>query len=619
MALLLLAAPPMPKHATDNHHLPLRKVVIPDRRYFEKLICCREGCPVNTDARGYVQAVAQGDYETAYRIARGPNPFASICGRVCGAPCETACRRGMVDEPVNIRAIKRTTTERHGVEVNENLRETLEMAVGPGSLDPRPRPEKVAIVGAGVAGMSCAHDLARLGYQVTVFEATEEPGGMLRFGVPIFRLPREVWQREIDAILELGVELRCGVKIGEDMTIAELREQDFEAVLVAVGLQKSRLLELPGHEMEGILGGLQLLADFNARREIPPLGRTVVIGGGNVAYDCARSAVRLESTTSVHLVCLEALSEMPADEIEIIEGDEEGIVRMNRRGPVRFVGDGKKITGLEVRLVSRVFDEQGRFSPKMENGTEEVIDCDTIVLAIGQAGDESFVTGVQEIELGRGGTVVADRESGRTSIPWLFAAGDIAMGPGLFIDCVAQGRRAARSIHEHIAGQQEADRDYAPFLDRAWIREGIRDNLRRSWMDLPRTFPPAEDPRTRFDALDRQVEHVFPDAQARDEGARCLRCEVETIFDGNECILCGGCADVCPTYCLRLVSLAEIGMETEETAGMSAIIKDEDRCIRCAMCAIRCPTDAITMERLCGYEPWADRAALSTAPGEGTG
>jgi len=588
----------------------MRKVVRPDRRYFEKLICCREGCPVNTDARGYVQAVAKGDYKTAYRIARGPNPFASICGRVCGAPCETACRRGIVDEPVNIRAIKRTTTERHGVECNEDLLETLKMAVGPGSVDADPRPEKVAIVGAGVAGMSCAHDLARLGYQVTVFEATEEPGGMLRFGVPIFRLPRNVWKREVDAILELGVELKCGVKIGEDVTIAELREQDYEAVLVAIGLQKSRMLDLPGHDQEGILPGLTLLDDYNARRKIPPLGRTVVIGGGNVAYDCARCAVRLEGTTSVHLVCLEALDEMPADLIEVIEGDEEGLLRMNRRGPVRFVGDGKKVTGLETRAVSRVFDEQGRFSPQMENGSEEVLDCDTIVLAIGQAGDESFVTGVSEIELGRSGTVVADRETGRTSIPWLFAAGDIAMGPGLFIDCVAQGRRAAQAIHEHIAGKDQANRDYAPFLDRGWITEGIRDNLQRNWMDLERTYPPDEEPARRFDAADIQVEHIFGDAQARDEGARCLRCEVETVFDGNQCILCGGCADVCPTYCLRLVSLAEIGMETEETRGMSAIIKDEDRCIRCAMCAIRCPTDAITMERLCGFEPWADREAL---------
>ncbi len=595
----------------------MRNVVLPDRRYFEKLISCREGCPVNTDARGYVQAVAKGDYKLAYRIARGPNPFASICGRVCGAPCEKACRRGDIDEPVNIRAIKRTTTERHGVEVNENLRETLEMAVGPGSVDAEPRPEKVAIVGAGVAGMTTAHDLARLGYQVTVFEATDEPGGMMRFGVPIFRLPRNVWKSEVDAILELGVELKCGVKIGEDMTIAELREQDFEAVLVAIGLQKSRLLELPGHEQKGILGGLTLLDDYNALRKIPALGRTVVIGGGNVAYDCARSAIRLEGTTSVHLACLEALDEMPADLIEVIEGDEEGIIRMNRRGPVRFVGDGKKVTGLETRAVSRVFDEEGRFSPQMVNGSEETLEVDTIVMAIGQAGDESFVTGVSEIELGRGGTVVADRETGKTSLPWLFAAGDIAMGPGLFIDCVAQGHRAARSIHEHIAGKERADEDYTPYLDRGWMLEGIRDNLNRKWIDLQRTFPPDEHVEGRFEDLDRQVELMFPDAQARNEGARCLRCEVETVFDGNKCILCGGCADVCPTYCLRLVSLAEIGMETEETKGQSAIIKDEDRCIRCAMCAIRCPTDTITMERLCGYEPWADRASLDV-DGEGS-
>jgi NADPH-dependent glutamate synthase beta subunit-like oxidoreductase/ferredoxin len=575
-------------------------IEVPDLGYFERLISCREGCPVRTDASGYVQAVARGDYERAYRIARGPNPFASICGRVCGAPCEVACRRGIIDEPVHIRAIKRTACERFGVEVAEDLRTTLEMSTSPGSLDPEPRSEKVAVVGAGVAGMSCAHDLARLGFSVTVFEADPKPGGMLVYGVPKFRLPARLVQNEIDAILELGVKLECGVRIGTDVTIAELRERGFEAVFIGAGLQSSRMLEIPGHENEGIVPGLSLLRRFNDGEEIEAMGRVIIIGGGDVAYDCARCSVRLPGTESVTLVCLEALHEMPASESEIVEGEEEGIVRVNRRGPVRFLGEDGKITGLEVREVSRVFDEEGRFAPEMIPGTESTISGDTIVMAIGQAGDTGFATGVKEIEIGRGGTVIADAETGRTSLPWLFAGGDIALGPRLFIDAVAHGRRAALAIHEYLVGEPVPEGDPS----RSFAFETNREDLEHDYLSMTRKTPPSTDAEERVRSTEMEVEVMFPDPQAREQGLRCLRCEVETVFDGSLCIMCGGCADVCPTYCLRLVTLDEIGMTGPEHEGMTAIVKDEDRCIRCAQCAVRCPTDTITMERLCGHEPW---------------
>jgi formate dehydrogenase (NADP+) beta subunit len=575
-------------------------VEIPDLGYFERLISCREGCPVLTDASGYVQAVAHGDYERAYRIARGPNPFASICGRVCGAPCETACRRGIIDEPVHIRAIKRTATERHGVEIASDLKTTLAMSTSPGSLDPEPRPEKVAVIGAGVAGMSCAHDLARLGFSVTVFEANERPGGMLIYGVPKFRLPVDLVLNEINAILELGVKLELGVRIGTDVTIPELRERGFDAVFLGVGLWTSRMLEIPGHENEGIVPGLSLLQRFNDGMEIPPMGRVIVIGGGDVAYDCARCSVRLAGTESVTLVCLEAVHEMPASKSEIIEGEEEGIIRVNRHGPVRFLGEDGKITGLEVRDVSRVFDEEGRFAPEMIPGSETTIPGDTVVMAIGQAGDTGFATGVKEIEIGRGGTVIADATTGKTSLPWLFAGGDIALGPKLFIDAVAHGRRAALEIHEYLVGAPVPEGDPT----RSFAFEANREDLEHDYLSLTRETPPSTDAEERIRSTEMEVEKMFPDAEARDQGARCLRCEVETVFDGSCCILCGGCADVCPTYCLRLVTLDEVGVSDPEYDGMSAIIKDEDRCIRCAQCVVRCPTDAITMERLCGHEPW---------------
>ncbi|MBI5068289.1 MAG: FAD-dependent oxidoreductase [Deltaproteobacteria bacterium] len=577
-------------------------IEVPEGRYFDRLIACREGCPVHTDSRGYVQAAAAGDWAQSYRIARGPNPFASICGRVCGAPCEKACRRGAIDEPVSIRALKRAATERHGPEAVGDLAATLALSTAPGSLHPAPRTEKVAVVGAGVAGLTAAHDLARLGYKVTVFEESGAPGGMLRTGVPLFRLPRQVVQREIDAILALGVELRCGVRVGSQVTLPELRAQGYAAVLIAVGLQKARMLELPGAKLAGVVGGLDYLRDFNDKKSIAPMGRVLVIGGGNVAYDCARSAVRTAGTTGVTLACLEALHEMPADQVEIDEGDEEGIARRNRVGPVRFVeGPDGKLAGVEVRKVSRVFDENRRFAPELVAGTEEIIPCDTVLVAVGQAGDTTFVAGLPEAQLGRAGTIIADKQTGKTSIPWLFGAGDAAMGPGLFIDAIAQASRAVRSIDAFLQKRPVAEAEAV----RGFAVEGSRQGMWSNWLELDRKAPPVAPVQSRVKSLEEQVELSYPEEEARRQGARCLRCEVETVFDGSLCIQCGGCSDVCPTWCLRLVSLDEIGMPQPAGQQLSAIIKDEERCIRCAACADRCPTDAITMERLCGFEPWA--------------
>ncbi len=589
-----------------------QSVQIPDARYFQRLVACREACPVGTDARAYVQAVARGDYALAFRIARGPNPFASICGRVCGAPCESACRRGMLDQPVSIRVIKRTATERHGVESGADLESTLSMSTAPGSVSPERRRERVAVVGAGVAGMTCAHDLARLGYLVTVFEASRAAGGMLRVGVPAFRLPKQLVQREVEAILKLGVELRCGVSVGRDLTLLDLRQRGYSAIFLGVGLQEARRLELPGADLPGILAGLDFLRDFNTGRDIPPLGRVLVIGGGDVAYDCARCALRLPGTRQVALACLESLEEMPASQIEIVEGEEEGIQRHNRLGPVGFVGKEGRLQGVELRRVSRVFDEQGRFAPLMEPGTERVLAADTVILAIGQQSETGFAAATPGLELGRGGTVVIDPETGATSIPWLFAGGDIARGPGLFIDAISQAQRAAGSIHRMLAGREQASHPPERSSTLGFALEQPRQGMRSDWLHIPRRRPPSAAPRQRSRSKDAPVELPLDDTEARLQGARCLRCEVETIFDGTVCILCGGCADVCPMYCLRLVAMDEIGSQWGLPSGASGIIKDEDRCIRCGMCVERCPVDAITMERLCGHAPWDSMSQADT-------
>ena len=365
------------------------EVRLPDATdYWTEMVKCRHACPVHTDACGYVTAIAEGQFEKAYRIARAHNPFASICGRVCGAPCESNCRRGDVDAPVAIRPLKRFVASQFGPETGNYAiyREANNDAMLPPN---RGDYERVAIIGAGVSGLTAAHDLVRMGYKVTVFEAEKEPGGMLTSGVPIFRLPRELVRHEIAAILSLGVELKCNQRLGRDFTIASLRNAGFKAIFLGIGLPRGRKLPLPGSDNEDVIDGMDFLRAFNAGAPLPLGKRVLVIGGGNVAYDVARSAVRphddhqaydvarsalrLSGDKEVHIVCLEGREEMPADEIEVEEGAEEGIHLHNQRGPREIVLTDGKLTALRTVRCTAVFDASGRFNPTFhENHVEDI-------------------------------------------------------------------------------------------------------------------------------------------------------------------------------------------------------------------------------------------------------
>ena len=342
-----------------------------DSDYWVEMVKCRHACPVHTDACGYVNAIAEGRYEDAYRIIRATNPFASICGRVCGAPCESNCRRGSLDEPVSIRALKRFVTDKFGPETGDFSRHrefANEKMLPPNRGDY----ERVAVVGGGVSGITVAHDLTRIGYKVTVFEADPEPGGMTRVGVPVFRLPRDLVMAEIKAILSLGVELKCNMRLGRDFTIPSLRAEGFAAIFLGIGLPKGRKLNVQGNELEGVYDGMEFLRSFNEGTPMPLGERIVVVGGGNVAYDVARSAVRpawmksrneeiaeinrdqqmaydvarsalrISGDKEVHVVCLESREEMPADDIEVEEGKEEGVRLHARRGPCSLRGGTAK-------------------------------------------------------------------------------------------------------------------------------------------------------------------------------------------------------------------------------------------------------------------------------------
>ena len=616
------------------------QVRVPDAtEYWVEMVKCRHACPVHTDACGYVNAIAEGRNEDAYRIARATNPFASICGRVCGAPCEIACRRRDLDAPVAIRALKRFVTEAYGPETGDYARHR---EYGDQRMLPPHRGdyERVAVVGAGVSGLTVAHDLAQVGYKVTVFEADAEPGGMLTVGVPIFRLPRDLVWHEIQAILSLGVELKCNMRLGRDFTIGSLRQEGYRAVFLGIGLPKGRKLPLPGGDLEGVHDGMDFLRAFNQGKPLPLGRRIVVIGGGNVAYDVARSAVRpfesmkrsealaemergeqvaydvarsalrVSGDKEVHVVCLESREEMPADEIEVIEGEEEGLFLHNRRGPKAVVGENGRVTALRTVHCNSVFDADGRFNPSLDESMVEDIAADTVIFAIGQTSDLSFLRPEDGVESARG-LIQVNRETYQTTAPDVFACGDIAHGPRLFIDAIASAQIAARSMHDFLRGTRTD-----VVLRKQWKPAAY--SMAEGWQRFPRDNPPVLESERRAASLDI-VEERYGAEDARRQAARCLRCNVNTVFDTSICVACNGCVDVCPENLIRLVGLSQLvhrgeyaalaaaalevaeedvrAMQPEELDALGGVMmKDETTCIRCAMCASRCPTHAITMK-----------------------
>ncbi len=628
---------------------PHYRVALTDLEFYVRNIPCQQACPVHTDARGYVTAIAQGDYERAYRIARAPNPFASICGRVCNAPCEVACRRGKVEpgQPVTIRALKRFVNDRMGVfDVsgraashdaafpyykasaadfdleNSALRQSL------AGLRAQARPasgKRVAVIGAGPAGMSAAHDLALLGHAVTVFEAASTAGGMLVLGVPEYRLPRALVEMEIEAILSLGVELKLNQALGRDFWLADLR-RDFDAVFIAIGTYKSRRLNVEGEQLDGVLRAIDFLINVNLGGYNIDLGRRVlVIGGGNVAMDVARTAartgrsegggdietalevaraaVRMGATKEVVCLVVEDRSEMLADPYEVAEAEEEGVVIHTHFAPSRIVGRNGKAVGVETLSVGRAFDDQKRFNPQLIPNTQRVWEADSVIIAIGQGGELDWVKPEDGLTLGRGATLAVDGGL-MTSTPGVFAGGDVAFGPRLIIDAVANGQHAARGIDSFLRGPAAPSPRRASFTSLPLPLYEKRGPA-QGYMGLHYERPPLTPIERRIGIA--AVEEGYAEAVAQAQGARCLKCSINTIFDGTKCILCNGCVDVCPYDCLKLVRMDQLegdavpalvarwGEASAAPRG-SAMLFDPDHCIRCALCARRCPTGAITME-----------------------
>jgi NADPH-dependent glutamate synthase beta subunit-like oxidoreductase/Pyruvate/2-oxoacid:ferredoxin oxidoreductase delta subunit len=472
----------------------------------QALVPCRAACPAGVDIPRYVRLVAQGKYGEAVSVIREKAPFPAVLGYVCFHPCEDVCRRGRVNEPVAICALKRFAAE-HSAWTHPPA-SAIEARSG----------KSVAIVGSGPAGLAAAYYLRSKGHSVTIFEAASEPGGMLLYGIPRYRVPFEVARREIEQILARGIELRTNSPVGQDsdISLAKLRGE-YDAVFLGVGAQASKRIRIEGSELKGVLWGLDFLREVNLGAwPGTRLGRVVVVGGGNVAMDVALTATRL-GAKEIQIACLESRAEMPAFESEIAQACEEGAQLHPSWGPKRVIGNGK-VSGIELVRCTRVFDDSGRFNPSFDPSVTTTLEADTVILAIGQSTDFSFLgESVKELKTDRA-TIRADENSLATPLPGIFAGGEAVSGPSSVIRAVAAGRAAAVSIDRYLGGDgilaQTTGSDSDPRLGR---EEGFATRPR---VAMPRL--PLERRAESFDP----IELGFDESMALEEAGRCLRCNL---------------------------------------------------------------------------------------------
>jgi len=568
---------------------------------------CMSACPVGTDAGAYVHLLSERRFEDAFRVARGPNPFASVCARICAAPCEDACRRGNIDEPVEIRSLKRFLTERHGVEgfetrVDEVLDgQPAKCIEGPAyashlkKLSPgQATGKRIAVVGGGPAGLACAHDLALLGHEVTIYEAAHQLGGMMRQGIPIYRLSRDLLELEIGAILSLGVNVELGTGLNAERTLGSLFEEGIDAAFLASGAGRGRHLEAEGSELDGVIRAIDFLLNANAGYRMDMGKRVLVVGGGNVALDVARTARlgRAPDRTS-HGAAREdaahAFGEaLPAEELRRAMRGGRRTVNVIARQPMGEWPAQRTVRGTEELDHAR--DEGVIFRPM--RGVRRFLG--TVFLAVGQEPELDYLEGTAEVRRTRRGLIEVDAETLATSMPGVYGGGDAAFGPRTLIEAVSDGKRAARNIHGYLSpgAQLEVEYSFEELHPRAVPTT-------RGYDLVPRIAPvcTAVGRRTGIS----EVEGAYEEEEAVAQASRCLVCHVQTVYDGDLCIACGRCTDVCPYACLSFVVPEDLAV-TEETsapsgAGAVMMIKDEDQCIRCGLCAERCPTGAMTMER----------------------
>ncbi|MBQ2596309.1 MAG: FAD-dependent oxidoreductase, partial [Oscillospiraceae bacterium] len=500
---------------------------------------CKTACPAHLAVQGYVRMAAEGRYEDAIRLIRQDNPFPAVCGAVCNRRCEDRCTRGTVDSPVAIDEIKKFLAQWE-IENPGNYLPRCENMDGKQWDD-----YKIAVIGAGPAGLTAAYYLRTEGYPVTVFEKEKRPGGMMMNGIPSFRLEKDVLQKEIDIIEKMGAEIRCGVEVGKDVTLDELRKQGYKAFYLAIGLQGGRLAGVPGEGAEGVLSGIDFLRKTNLEGKQELDGDVVVIGGGNVAADVAGTALR-STKGKVTLLCLEQREEMPAAKDEVAEMLEEGIAIENGWGPKEILTENGKVTGVVFKRCTRVFDNEHRFNPQYDENDVKTVACSHVLMAIGQSAQWGELLNGTKVELRRNGTAVADPVTLQTAEPDIFAGGDIFHGARFVIDAIATGREAMVSINRfvHPGQSMTIGRDLRQFI------ELDRDDLLIEGFDnAPRQRPGKKPGEARQTFSDLRL--PLTEEQVKAEANRCLKCGATTV-DFNKCVGCGLCTTRCEFDAIHL-------------------------------------------------------------------
>lgn len=502
---------------------------------------CKASCPAHLPVQGYIKMASQGKYLDALKLIKTENPFPAVCGAICNRRCEDACTRGRVDQAVAIDEIKKFIAEQ---ELHAKTRYIPPMLNYSG----KPFQEKIAVIGAGPAGMSAAFYLKKMGYPVTVFEKEKRPGGMLMNGIPSFRLEKDVIEAEIDVLREMGVEFRCGVEVGRDITVQKLRQDGYKAFYVAIGAQDGRKAGIPGEDAKGVLTGLEFLRCVNQDMENTRIaGRTVVIGGGNVAVDVARTALRA-GASSVSMYCLETREAMPAAGDEIEEAAQEGIGICNSWGPKEILTENGRVTGVVFKKCVSVFDESGRFHPVYDEEQLLTVECEAVLVAIGQSVRWGELLAGTKAEFNRNGTVKADPVTYQTAEPDIFVGGDVYTGPKFAIDAIAAGKEGCVSIHRFVHPGQSLTigRNLRQFS------ELDKDNLQldpETFDNAKRQVPGRKSPDGNNNF--RDLRSTFTEEQVRAEAGRCLGCGA-TVVDPNKCIGCGVCTTKCEFDAIHL-------------------------------------------------------------------
>lgn len=494
---------------------------------------CKTACPAHIAVQGYLKLAKEGRYDDALALIKKDNPLPAVCGHVCNRRCEDACTRGTVDEAVAIDEVKRFLAER---DLNAETRYIPKKTIPSlkGGFD-----EKIAIIGAGPAGLSCAYYLALTGYKPTIFEKNEEPGGMLRYGIPSYKLEKDLLAAEIDVIRKLGVEIRCGVEIGKDITIEELREQGYKGFYVAIGCQRGRKPGITGENAKGTYAAVDFLREAGAKESFALEGDVVVVGGGNVAIDAARISSRCVDA-KISMFCLEQRENMPASKEEIAEALEEGIELNCGWGPKEVLEEDGKVTGVVFKKCIRVLDEQGRFSPEYDEEQTVTIPCKHVIFSVGQAIEWGNMLDNLDLKRRPNGGALADKLTYQTSEPDIFVGGDVYTGPRFAIDAIAAGREGAISLHRYVHENctLTIGRNRHDFV------ELDKNNISVESYDTSKRQIPAKADEKAQAATFRDLSHSLTEEQVKAETSRCLSCGA-SVVDPNKCIGCGVCTTKC--------------------------------------------------------------------------